>query len=475
MKSVRTRLILGTIAAILLISLLVFYMIDQSLESYIMENVQENMTGRSYEIQQHLHNMSRQYGREFLKGDGLNYLEHSLETRYEDMQIWLYSGQQAEAEELPFHVENSYESHRDLLLRSRALAADREGNMIRIEKEGFSHSHLVMHFPFYDSLEPDSEPVGVVGMEYLLSDEQQLLERFRFILLVALGGFIFSTGTFLYFYISQITSPLSRLKEAIERFQRGDSVQYIEVNTDDEIGELAQAFNEMRTGIDSLIEDLKKEKSRQKDFYENMTHELKTPLTIIKGFGDMYHRVEDEEKKEKCLDHMIRETERMLDMVNNLLKNSRSGNYSLDIDPRPIRIDELCQRTIDLIEVKALSRSITIDCNIERDVWSCADPLRIKEVLLNLLDNAISYSGTDLIEVGLESRDEYLEILIIDSGCGISCDRLERFEQGKMKEGQGLNIARRIVESHDGYLEIESHPGRGTKARILLPRGEKEE
>jgi len=470
MKSVRTRLILGTIAAILLISLLVFYLIDQSLESYIMRNVQENITGRSYEVQQHLHNMFRQYEEEFLEWEGLDYLEHSLESRYEDMQIWLYSGQQVETEELPFTLEKSYESHRDLLLRSRALAAEREANMVRLEKEEFSHPRIIMHFPFYESMDPDSEPVGVVGIEYLLSDEQQLLERARLILLVALGGFIIFTGTFLYFFISQITSPLSSLKEAIERFQRGDSVPDIAVSTDDEIGELAQAFNEMRAGIDSLIEDLKREKIRQKDFYENMTHELKTPLTIIKGFGDMYHRVEDEEEKDKCLNHMTREAERMLDMVNNLLKNSRRGNYSLDIDPRSIRVDELCQRTIDLIEVKALSRSITIECRIEKGVRACADPLRVKEVLLNLLDNAISYSGTDLIEVSLESAGEYLKIVIADSGCGIACDRLERFERGEMREGQGLNIARRIVELHGGNLEIESHPGRGTEVRIILPR-----
>ncbi|SDM09720.1 sensor histidine kinase [Halarsenatibacter silvermanii] len=483
---IRAKLIIGTILALLLFSLMVFLYINSALERHIMDNVRQEMTARSYEIQQYLFGVSRQYGDDMLDESNLTYLEHSLETRHEGMRIWLYGAEGPAGGEQPFYLESNYGDRIETIEKSQERAARAERSMVRLNSDNFSYPRLIMHFPYYDDLEIGAEISGIVGLEYELSEEHRLLERLRLVLILAFTALVVFTGAFLYFYITRMISPLETLKQAIERYQKGEEragqPAELDIEGQDEIGELARAFKNMRSGIDELIADLRMEKEKQKEFFEKMTHELKTPLTIIRGFADMYDKVDTEEERSRCLDRIRLESDRMLEMVENLLSSSRSGNYSLEIEPEPVSLVELCRRTVDLIEVKALSRDIEMLLDFEDQFAgrstgeaesskpAAIDPVRIKEVLLNLLDNAITYSGTDIIKLSLRRREDGgCEIIIRDEGCGIKRSKLEKIENGELSRGQGLDIARRIVDLHGGELELNSSPDRGTTARIILP------
>ncbi len=482
---IRAKLIIGTILALLLFSLMVFLYINSALERHIMDNVRQEMTARSYEIQQYLFGVSRQYGDDMLDESNLTYLEHSLETRYEGMRIWLYGSEGPDGGEQSFYLESNYGDRIEIIEKSQERAAQAERSMVRLNSDNFSYPRLIMHFPYYDDLEIGAEISGIVGLEYELAEEHRLLERLRLVLILAFTALVVFTGAFLYFYITRMISPLEALKQAIERYQKGEEragePAELEVEGQDEIGELARAFKDMRSGIDELIADLRMEKDKQKEFFEKMTHEFKTPLTIIRGFADMYDKVDTEEERSRCLDRIRLESDRMLEMVENLLSSSRSGNYSLEIEPEPVSLAELCRRTIDLIEVKALSRDIEMlldledyfegsEIETESSKPAAIDPVRIKEVLLNLLDNAITYSGTDLIKLSLRRlEDGGCEIIISDEGCGIKRSKLEKIENGELSRGQGLDIARRIVDLHGGELKLDSSPDQGTTAKIILP------
>ena len=206
---IRAKLIIGTILALLLFSLMVFLYINSALERHIMDNVRQEMTARSYEIQQYLFGVSRQYGDDMLDESNLTYLEHSLETRYEGMRIWLYGSEGPDGGEQSFYLESNYGDRIEIIEKSQERAAQAERSMVRLNSDNFSYPRLIMHFPYYDDLEIGAEISGIVGLEYELAEEHRLLERLRLVLILAFTALVVFTGAFLYFYITSKLSPLS--------------------------------------------------------------------------------------------------------------------------------------------------------------------------------------------------------------------------------------------------------------------------
>jgi signal transduction histidine kinase len=240
---------------------------------------------------------------------------------------------------------------------------------------------------------------------------------------------------------------------------------------DDEVGRLVLAFNK-------TLERLEKLFGSQQRFLADVSHELRTPLTVIKGNIGIIRKFGVDEESMVGIDS---EVDRLTRMVGDLLllNQAESGSLSLDF----VKVDlgsvlvEVMQQMVVLARGKVKLELVSID-----QVIINGDQDRIKQVFLNLISNAITYTPKKgLVEVKLQKENGQAVFSVKDSGPGISPDDLphifERFYRGDKSRqhtatsgfGLGLSIARWITEKHGGKIEVESQPGQGTTFRVYFP------
>ncbi len=229
-----------------------------------------------------------------------------------------------------------------------------------------------------------------------------------------------------------------------------------------------------------VTESVKAEQIRR-DFSANVSHELKTPLTTIKGFGELldngiFNRQEDVKKYGSMI---YRESERLLALINDIIKLSEieEGDSLLNDD---IDLLKTAEDAAEILRYKADRSSVSIDISGE-SVWIKGNASYISEVLLNLMDNAVKYNnegGSVWITVG--SSGNFARVSVKDNGIGISeenCRRIfERFyrvDKSRSKRtggtGLGLSIVKHIVACHNGEITVKSRQGEGTEITVILP------
>jgi two-component system phosphate regulon sensor histidine kinase PhoR len=228
------------------------------------------------------------------------------------------------------------------------------------------------------------------------------------------------------------------------------------------------------------ITDLKKLENMRTEFVANVSHELKTPLTSIKGFAETLRYVEDEENKEKFLNIIDDEAERLTRLINDILVLSdiemhREENIeSIDVNEAIKAVFNLMKNTADKKEI-----SLNIVGTEVRSIYGNVD--RFKQMLINLVDNAIKYSETgDKVSVGTSMESEECVIWVQDTGVGIPKEHIprlfERFyrvdkarSRARGGTGLGLAIVKHIVLGFKGRIEVESELGKGSKFIVRIP------
>lgn len=274
--------------------------------------------------------------------------------------------------------------------------------------------------------------------------------------------------------ISQIIfKPIKRLADVMATNQMDGEWQLIELdsNMNDEISQLGATYNEMN-------ERIRENFLKQKQFVSNASHELKTPIAIIKSYAQLIQRQGkvNPEVIEESVEAIDFETDRMTQLIQQMLMLA-----TLD------RGDALTYQTVDLVKLArdsvrsistAFNRKIQFETSIT-EVVASVDPEKINQVLYILLDNARKYSD-DLIKLLIEQTDDQVIISVVDRGDGISeydqekiFDRLYRIDQGRSREtggtGLGLSIAKEIVLAHGGTLSLTSEQGKGSTFSIMIP------
>lgn len=252
-------------------------------------------------------------------------------------------------------------------------------------------------------------------------------------------------------------------------------------------------FENRVIGAVSIFQDITelRQLDRLKDeFLSIASHELKNPLTVVKGYVQLLGRINqstsspDNSRQLKILSVVERELTRLTDLTNVLLDVSRIQLGGLKLDLKPTELVGLVRRQIERVSVLAEQRrQVTLDCPLEtiEGIW---DRDRIEQVILNLIDNAIKYSPRGgLVKVTIRLVDESQVIVsIVDQGLGIPESDLERvFERfyrtepgrssGAPGTGLGLYVCRQIVTAHGGQIILESKVGQGSTFSVLLPRG----
>ncbi|PIC97583.1 PAS domain-containing sensor histidine kinase [Sporosarcina sp. P26b] len=221
----------------------------------------------------------------------------------------------------------------------------------------------------------------------------------------------------------------------------------------------------------------------RKDFVANVSHELKTPVTSIKGFSEMLldGAVEDPVIKREFLEIMYKESNRLQLLIEDLLRLSSMERGSFEITRKPVDLVDVVQQSIKIVQAKVQEKDMRIDLHIPQQVMIPADHDRLVQVMVNLLNNAIAYSQEEtIVTVLVEEVEEYVEITVRDQGIGIMpselprlFERFYRVDRARSREsggtGLGLAIVKHIVEAHHGIVTVESEVGVGTVFRIHLP------
>jgi two-component system phosphate regulon sensor histidine kinase PhoR len=218
----------------------------------------------------------------------------------------------------------------------------------------------------------------------------------------------------------------------------------------------------------------------KKDFVVNVSHELKTPLTAIKGFLEtMEPRADDENRP--YLEILRRNTDRMIAIVEDLLVLSQLEARGLRIEKSEVQVKPLAENILKIFEKRAQEKGLTLALEAAADLPPIhADPLQVEGLLLNLVDNAVKYTDKGGVTVGLGTRDGQLSIEVTDTGIGIDAAHLphvfERFyvvDKSRSKKlggtGLGLSIVKHIVLAHQGTVSVKSRVGEGTTFTVLLP------
>jgi len=248
---------------------------------------------------------------------------------------------------------------------------------------------------------------------------------------------------------------------------------------ENEAGEVAGVV-----GVVQDVTDLKRLEQMRTEFVANVSHELKTPLTAIKGFVEalLDGAHDDPGTRLRFLDIIARESQRLESLISDLLDLSRIESGRLQMSRQPLNLHEIVGQVFRFFASAAAEKSITL-CNQVSPTLEKADgdPGLISQVLTNLIDNSVKYSGRGgRVSVSAQVRDDYIEVSVADNGIGIPREHLprifERFyrvDKARSRElggtGLGLSIVKHIVESHGGSVRIESEVGKGTIVTFTLP------
>jgi signal transduction histidine kinase len=323
----------------------------------------------------------------------------------------------------------------------------------------------------------EGQLVGVVYLSQTLRDLAAVLSDVRARWGISVGVALVLSGTVGLALSGAVARPLRQLTVAAEEIARGQLDQRVPVRSRDELGQLSQAFNEMTTR-------LKAARQMQTDFVANVSHELRTPLTSVKGLVETLQdgAVDDDHVRDRFLDTVSRETERLIRLVNDLLLLSRVDSDAVILNKAQIDPVGLLHAAVEQLAPGAAAKSLTVEIEAGPDVPLVkADPDRLTQVLLNLLDNAYKYSPPgERVTASITSGADSVHFHVRDRGIGIPPDDLphigERFfrsERARSRaqggSGLGVAIARALVELHDGTLRLQSRAGQGTTAIVTLP------
>jgi signal transduction histidine kinase len=322
----------------------------------------------------------------------------------------------------------------------------------------------------------DGQTIGVAYLSQSLHDVLTVLNDLRSRLLLATLIALALSVVVGWWLSRRITRPVHQLTTAAEAVAAGHFDSTVQVNSHDELGRLSHTFNDMTTRLQAA-------RQMQVDFVADVSHELRTPLTSIKGTIETLRdgAVNDLEVRDRFLETVETETDRLIRLVNDLLVLSRVDSAALNLSRKPTNIGQLVQALADRLAEQARTLDLTIQVENDPDAppaWADAD--RIEQVLLNLMDNAIKYSrpGRSIRLRVATTSDRPVLVQVIDEGIGIPVDELprvgERFyraDKARSRGGHGLGlaIAQSLIRAHGGELWLESEEGVGTTASFTLP------
>ncbi len=329
----------------------------------------------------------------------------------------------------------------------------------------------------YRSMETDGESSVLLLHADLSGLNRHTSELLLWTSLICLLAFL-AAVLVSYYSAHRVIDPFVEINHIVQCYSRGDFSQRIALTGKDEAAQLGRSFNEMAEQIKDLD-------NTRRSFVANVSHELRSPLTSMKGFLEaMQDGTIPEENYSEYIGIVLGETRRMATMVNDLLDLSRIESGMIELQYEVFDINELVRRTLITFETRLAEKNMEMDVRFAQEqCYVYADSAKIGQVLRNLIDNAIKYSGEgNTVGVSTYSMRKEVYVTVKDNGVGIPqediphvFDRFYKVEKAhtpspQVGSGLGLSIVKRIIEQHGQTITVRSARGRGTQFTFSLER-----
>ncbi len=279
-----------------------------------------------------------------------------------------------------------------------------------------------------------------------------------------------------YFLSRKFSSPITRITEESKKLSRGNYDVKFKESTIEEISELADTLN--NTAL-----ELSKTDNLRRELLANVSHDLKTPLTLIKANAEMVKDLTyaNEEKRNKNLDVIIKETDRLNMLVEDILDLSRAQSKTMKLELKRLSLNELIESILTRYEVLKEKSGYKIVFNSDNEYVVKADRKRLEQVIYNLINNAVNYTGKDKqVTVNLKSKKNTIIFEVIDTGKGIKKEDIDyiwdkyyksdkSYHRVTVGTGLGLSIVKNILEMHNFKYGVETSK-KGTKFYFEIPK-----
>ncbi|MCH8040922.1 MAG: heavy metal sensor histidine kinase [Nitrospinae bacterium] len=317
--------------------------------------------------------------------------------------------------------------------------------------------------------------VNILRVGTSLRSVEEMLHRLIFVLLVASPLAVAASMLGVWFLAGRALRPVDAITLTAQRIAAGDLTQRIQTRSKDEIGRLASTFNDMIARLEASFRQIRQ-------FSADASHELRTPLTIIKGETELaLRKPRSPEMYREVLESNLEEIDRMNRIVEELLFLSRADLGEIKVASDPVQLDSLIQEVQQQAIVLGQDRQVETTLGRVEPAQVLGDEWRLREMLLNLVDNAVKYSRhTGTVQLSLVRDGNMACLSVRDHGIGISpeeqghiFDRFYRTDAARAHfqkgTGLGLSICKWIAEAHHGRIQVESILGQGSCFTILLP------
>lgn len=334
--------------------------------------------------------------------------------------------------------------------------------------------------------QPDCYLYVILGSEQYASTARMISESY--IVKTALWGLglvLLATAAVGLFFFRRLTQRLRSMQNVVSQFESGEYGQRMDVESEDEIGRLAECFNEMADTLVATVHELRNADRMRRELIANVSHDLRSPLASIQGYLETIHIKEGdlgEAERQRYVATALRNAQRLNSLVSSLFELSKLESKQIEPEREPFSLPELVQDIVVQYRPQAENHDIRLRADIpDRRIQVVADIALIERVLTNLIDNALHYTPEGgRVRVHVTRQPDGICLSVEDTGPGIPesdvphiFDRFYRVDKSRDRErggvGLGLAIAHTIVDLHEQTLHVSSTVGKGTIFSFRLP------